>query len=180
MVKKQPKSSNIFTPEQEKYTFCPSCKTTLEWRNIDHEKHLACAHCDFIFWNNPKPVVSVVIVRNGKVLMLKRAQEPLKDYWVLPGGFMRYEETPEESTIREAKEETGLEIELSGLVGVYRVDNDPRGVHIDIVYTAAGKGKVKLSAEDNSSDFFDPDNLPELIAYKHREAIADWMETYGK
>ena len=163
--------------EEKDYKFCLTCKNNLERKRIDGENLLSCPNCGFVFWNNPKPVVSCVIVQDNKVLMLQRAKEPLKGYWVLPGGFMKYEETPERALKRETMEEAGINIEIHNLVGVYRIDNDPRGVHIDIIYSGTkNKGNIILSDEDSKYTLFDPDKLPDKIAYKHREAIEDWAK----
>ncbi len=163
--------------EPEKvYKYCPTCKSDLATKNFNGEKALVCSSCGFTFWNNPKPVVSFIYYKDAKILMLQRTNEPFKDYWCLPGGFMRYEETPQESIKREVKEETGLDIEIEGLVGVYRIDNDPRGVHIDIIYHGKANGDIALSEEDKKYNYFDSDDLPEFVAYKHREAILDWLK----
>ncbi len=163
--------------EERDYKFCPTCKSSLSRKLIDRENLLSCSNCGFVFWNNPKPGVSGVFVRDGKILMLQRATEPLKGYWVLPGGFIRYDETPEEALKRETMEEAGVDIEIQKLVGVYRIDNDPRGVHLDIIYSGEKKGEVRLSDEDSKYAFFDPNKLPDKIAYKHRVAIQDWGRT---
>lgn len=161
---------------QTKYKFCPFCKTDLKEKVIDNENVLNCSNCGFIFWNNPKPVVSIILENHGKILMLQRTNEPFKNYWCLPGGFISHEETPEEAIKREVKEETGLDLEIKNIVGSYRIDNDPRGIHIDIIYNGIGESMIKLSSEDTNYAFFEPDNLPEQIAYKHREAINDWLK----
>ena len=155
------------------YKFCPNCKSALIRKEVDGVNRLACENCGFIFWNNPVPVVSVIILRDNKILMLKRGNEPFKGWWVLPGGNMNVEETPEKSIKRETKEETGLNTELRSLIGVYRIDDDPRGINIDIIYKADGFGEIKLSSEDTEYKFFDVNNLPDKIAYKHRSAIID-------
>lgn len=112
------------------YKFCPTCRTKLKRKLIDRRKLLFCSDCSFTFWNNPKPVTSVILHTNGKIMLLQRANKPLKNYWCLPGGYIDYEETPEEAIRRETKEEVSFEIgQLGSLVGVYRIDNDPRGAY---------------------------------------------------
>ncbi|OGB73172.1 hypothetical protein A2Y26_03570 [candidate division CPR2 bacterium GWD2_39_7] len=116
----------------------------------------------------------MLLENEGKVLLIKRSNEPLKDYWCLPGGYVNYGEEPTDAAIREAKEETDLDVKIEGLAGVYMIDNDPRGINIDIIYL--GKilgGNLKLNEEASEANYFDPDNLPNLIAYRHREAIED-------
>ncbi len=159
----------------EKYIYCPTCKNTLTAKNDKGEDVLVCNSCGFVFWNNPKPVVSAVISNEGKILTLKRAKEPFKGFWVLPGGFMRHDETPEQAVVRETKEESNLDFSIRDLIGVYTIDDDPRGKHIDIIYSGVHTGDVKLSSEDVEYDFFGTQNLPDKIAYKHRNAINDWV-----
>lgn len=161
---------------EQSYKYCPNCKTELKRKPQDNVFRLCCLHCGFIFWNNPTPTVSVVIYKDGEVLMLKRAKEPFRGYWVLPGGYINVEETPEEAAIREAKEEVNVEISLEKLIGAYRIDDDPRGINIDIIYSAQSKGSIALSPEDSEFKYYKPNSLPELIAYKHREAIGGWSK----
>lgn len=105
--------------------------------------------------------------------MLQRSREPFTDYWVLPGGFVEHTETPQEAITRETKEETGLDIEIEKIVGIYRYE-EPRGVMINFVFQGKFEGEVILSEEHGKWQFFPPTDLPEHIAYKHREAINDW------
>lgn len=162
--------------ESELYVYCPHCANMLISKEIDRELVKTCENCGFVFWNNPKPVVSIILYRENKILMLQRASEPFKDYWVLPGGFVKLKETAQEAVKREAKEETNLDVEIEGIVGAYRIDNDPRGNHLDIIYYGNENGIVSLSQEDRNWKYVDLDSLPENIAYKHREAIIDWKK----
>src|SRR3989344_9674259 len=158
-------------PFEKFYKFCPNCKTSLIKRVINNRSRVTCPNCNFIFWNNPRPCVSAIVPsKDKKILLLKRAKNPLKDYWCLPGGVVEYDETPEQSTTREVKEETNLDVKIDYLLGVYLIDNDPRGNGLDIIFVGSATGdKVKLSAEHSEYKFFSPNELPELIAYKHRE-----------
>src|SRR5207244_4376997 len=98
------------------YKYCPSCMNPLRRTLIDQQMLRACANCGFVFWNPPHPVTSVIIEDHKKVLLMKRALSPLKGYWCLPGGYIRYSETPEVAAVREVKEETGLDVDVNGLV----------------------------------------------------------------
>ncbi|MDD5291375.1 MAG: DUF4202 family protein [Patescibacteria group bacterium] len=164
-------------PREKEYKFCPTCATGLKRKSIDRRKLLSCPKCGFIFWNNPKPVASVIIAKRRKILLIKRAQKPLLGYWCLPGGYIDYDEKPEETAIREIKEETGLNIKIKKLIGVYQIDNDPLGINLDIIYYGQATGeKIKLNKESQEFKFFTINKLPRLIAYKHKEAIGDFKK----
>src|SRR5215203_2202919 len=86
----------------------------------------------------PKIMVDVVVPsEEGRILLIRRGTEPYEGYWALPGGFVEVGETLEEAAAREAEEETGLEIEIVRLIGVYSdPDRDPRGHNVSCVYLA--------------------------------------------
>ena len=114
-------------------------------------------------------------MRNGRVLLAKRAHEPRRRSWGIPAGFMEYGEHPERTAVREAKEETGLIVRLSGLFGVYAGRDDPRTRAVLILYRAKIAGG-RLKAGDDASEvgFFALDRLPRPIAFRaHREALGD-------
>ena len=162
-------------PRDKEYIYCPTCAEKLVTRHIDNRELRACPKCSFVFWNNPKPVASIIIPQDGKVLMVQRAQTPLLGYWCLPGGYISYGEEPSAAAVREAKEETNLEVEADRLVGVYTIDNDPRGHNIDIIFSGhIISGSLAPNDEVIRCRYFALDELPEQIAYKHRNAIADW------
>lgn len=158
----------------KEYIYCPLCKSTLKDKKIEKNPFKVYENCGFVDWKNPKPVVSLLIHKNGKVLMIQRANEPFKGQWVLPGGFISKNESPEEAILRETEEETGLKPKIEGFLGFYGKYFDPRGDHIDIIFFGIADGTLKLSDEDKKAEYFSPDKLPEKIAYRHKEAISDW------
>ena len=166
----------IVNPEERLYKYCPTCKANLEVVLLDGRDRLKCPDCTFIFWSNPKPCVSLIIHKGDEVLMVQRAKEPLKGYWCLPGGFLEYEETPEVGLRREVKEELRIDVNLEKLIGVYQIDNDPRGMHLDIIFAGTTNDQAKHNQELSDCKFFHKDQLPENIAYKHREAISDYFQ----
>jgi len=163
------------------YLFCPRCSKNLVSKTIDKSVVKACENCGFIFWNNPIAVVSLLLHQDNKILMLQRANQPFKNSWVLPGGFMNIDETSEDAIKREVKEETGLNVNVDGIIGVYRIDNDPRGIHIDIIYHGKLNGQTPTVSKEATNWFlFSKDELPKDIAYKHKNAIIDWVTKKGQ
>jgi 8-oxo-dGTP diphosphatase len=133
--------------------------------------------------NYKKPSITVDTVifdessdENKKFILIKRKNNPFKDQWAIPGGFVEYGETIESAAIREAKEETGIDIELKKLFNVYsKPDRDPRGHTITIVYLATGNiddMEAGSDAEDTQACSFD--ELSSLkIAFDHEKILND-------
>jgi ADP-ribose pyrophosphatase YjhB (NUDIX family) len=100
--------------------YCGYCGAPLSERWVEAEERLrlVCPQ-GHISYLNPKVIVSVIVEEEGKVLLLRRAIEPRRGYWTFPGGYMEIDESVEECARRESREETGLELELAGLVGIF-------------------------------------------------------------
>jgi len=90
-----------------KIAYCVECAAPLKQENLTK---YTCPNGHF-FWNNPKLAVCLVLLKDNKVLLAKRALEPKKGLYDMPGGFVDYGETPEEAMHRELAEETGLSVE---------------------------------------------------------------------
>jgi 8-oxo-dGTP diphosphatase len=130
-----------------------------------------------------KPSVTVDMIisndklnKNSEFVLIRRKNEPYKNQWAIPGGFVEYGETTENSAIREAKEETNIDITIDKLFGVYSdPKRDPRGHTITIVYLAIGNLK-KLKASSDASDgkiysFNDIDSLE--LAFDHKKILKE-------
>jgi len=125
-------------------------------------------------FKNPKLTADGAIIRKGKILLIKRKNEPFKGKWALPGGFVEYGERVEDTVIREVFEETGLKTSIKKIFGVYSDPNrDPRGHVVTVVYLLDIKGG-KLKCNDDASDvkFFDIKNLPDL-SFDHNIILKD-------
>ncbi len=117
-----------------------------------------------------------LILFDGGIVLIRRENPPYQGYYALPGGFVEVGETVEEAAKREAKEETGLEITLLKLVGVYsKPDRDPRGHVVSICYLAQGRGDLLAGSDARSAEVFDPEDLPPL-AFDHAQIIRDGLE----
>ena len=136
-----------------------------------------CPVCggDVTFYRNPTPTVDIIIELEGKgIVLIMRKNHPVG--WAIPGGFVDYGESLEEAAIREAKEETSLDVMLSGQMHTYsRPDRDPRQHTISTVFIAKAQGVPR--AEDDAVDIgiFTRDALPEPIMFDHREILQDYF-----
>ncbi len=115
----------------------------------------------------------VVTSEEGHVLLIRRGTDPYEGYWALPGGFVEVGETLEEAAVREAEEETGLEVEIVRLVGVYSdPDRDPRGHNVSVTYLARAQGGELSAATDAAeASFLDPSTVE--LAFDHEKIVAD-------
>lgn len=137
------------------------------------KEHLACPHCggQVVRYRNPLPTVDVIIELTGQggpgpIVLIQRANPPLG--WALPGGFVDYGESVESAARREAREETGLEVELLALLGVYsRPGRDPRFHTQTTVFAARAQGRPTAGSDAAGLQAFALDDLPQTICFDH-------------
>jgi len=115
-----------------------------------------------------------ILIENGRILLIKRAREPDLGKWAVPGGRIEDDESAEECLIREFREETGIEIEPAGLIGVYSDPaRDPRKI-IGAAYFARRKGgRLKPGDDAGEAAWFMVGSLPSEIAFDHKKIIQD-------
>jgi 8-oxo-dGTP diphosphatase len=134
-----------------------------------------CGH-SIVHYRNPVPTVDALIHLPGRgVVLVERLNEPYG--WALPGGFVDYGEPAELAAIREAKEETGLTVELTGLLGVYSDPaRDPRQHTLSVVYLAQALDPDELAAGDDAKGVgvFPLGQLPSPICFDHARILNDY------
>ena len=138
-----------------RYLFCPFCGNSLMVKLVDKSNLKYCQSCDWTYYPHVGAAVCGVALKDNKVLLVKRAREPYKNTWMFPAGFIDYGEHPENSVIREIKEETGLNAKIIKLLRVIQVDDDPRSMgHFDFFYQVSVRGKLKpVDKRENRGDF---------------------------
>lgn len=162
---------------------CPQCANSLKLTDIGGKDRLACLEngCDFVHWDNPKPVTATLITTEGGLVLVKRKFEPFVGDWCLPGGFIEATEHPEESAAREVLEETGLIVRVDKLVGA---SAPGRGINVIILFYSATALGGDLIAGDDASDvgaFRTTLDLPENICFAlHREMIERYYSGNGQ
>lgn len=132
----------------------------------------------------PSLTVDIFIFNDEKeFILIKRKNDPYEDFWALPGGFVDYGETTEHAAVREAKEETSIDVELIKLFNVYSdPDRDPRRHTVSVFYLAHGDMN-DAKADDDAKDigifsFDDLDNLD--LAFDHRMILNQVKEYFDK
>jgi len=124
---------------------------------------------------NPFPTVDIIIEYRGGIILIKRKNPPYG--WALPGGFIDYGESLEESAVREAREETGLDIHLIRQFHTYSEPRrDPRFHTITTVYIARAEGTLTAGDDAVEAGLFNKDNLPENIVFDHRKILDDYFK----
>ncbi len=146
--------------------FCPACGATAE-----RAAPFQCADCSTWHYANPRPCAGALVERDGRVLLLKRAFEPWLGHWDIPGGFCEDGEHPADGARREVREETGLDIELVGLLGMWMdtyLDDDPPITTLNVYYLGRPIDDRELTIDtDEASAFewFGPDDPVEPIGF---------------
>lgn len=121
----------------------------------------------------PLLAVDAIILYQKGIVLIRRENPPYQGRYALPGGFVEVGETVEDAVVREAREETGLKIDIKRLVGVYSdPSRDPRGHVVSICYLADGHGELQSGSDARSAEVFPLDRLPEL-AFDHARMIND-------
>ena len=162
-----------------KYSFCPYCQGELSSK----EDYYQCISCKKKVFIPSFPGVSIFPIKDGKVLLAKRGEEPRKGLWDSIGGFLKEGEEPTICAKRETKEETGLEIKLSDLLGIYTDSYEYEGQvyeTLNLYYLAEIIGG-EIKAEDDVSElvWFPIEKLPENVGFKSfGEALEDLKKWY--
>jgi len=130
-------------------------------------------------YRNPFPTVDIIIEimeggrRRGIVLIERKNPPP---GWALPGGFVDYGETLEAAAVREAREETSLEVQLVGQLGAYSdPSRDPRFHTISTVFVARATGRPKGADDARSAIVADPRDRTRALAFDHRKILDDYL-----
>ncbi len=149
----------------------------LPYGHTEEREQPICQSCGFVFWQNSKPCAGVLVVHEGRLLLVKRAFEPFKGWWDIPGGFLAEGEHPEVGAQRELREETGLDVRLTGLVGIFMDTYGETGeATLNVFYTGeVVEGREMAGSDITAMHWFEPDAMPADIAFAcNRQAIEAW------
>jgi 8-oxo-dGTP diphosphatase len=152
------------------------CGLGLGTADIGGKTRIVCHGCEFVHWDNPKPVTATLVPMDGGLVLVKRKFEPYVGDWCLPGGFIEAIEHPAESAAREVLEETGLVIAEPRLIDA---TTPGYGINVVILFYVAKAVGGKMEAGDDASEVgaFTKDQLPTNVAFElHRNIIKRFFD----
>lgn len=133
----------------------------------------AC-HTPVKAYRNPVPTIDIIIEFPEGIILIERKNEPLG--WALPGGFVDYGESLETAAVREAREETGVDISDLALLGCYSDPARDSRLHtISTVFIATGHGEPMAGDDAGHLEIFPLDNLPHQLCFDHRRILDDYL-----
>lgn len=160
------------------YQFCPVCGGGLARRSVraGDPDRLVCTRCEFIFYEDPKVATGTIVPLNGGIVLVRRGIHPGYGKWVFPGGFVDRGEVVAAAAVREAKEETNLDVRIRRLLNVYSYPDLPV---IVVVYVAEVVGG-ELKGDDECLEVraFAPAEIPwdDLAFPSTRQALGEFLE----
>ncbi len=166
--------------------FCIQCGAQLRRvRERGRRRVPGCPRCGWIDWFNPAPTVSVLILRAGRVLLVRRAYAPSRGAWDVPGGFIERGETAERAARREVREELGVDVRLERFVGIFPDTYGPERLpSLNIYYLARLRQEgAAVRAGDDASEFrwFPLSRVPRKMAFKNnRQAVRALRRMAGR
>ncbi len=155
--------------------FCPQCKSDLKINSIDGKQRLCCASssCDFVFWNNPVPVIAGIVEHDNHVVLVRSKGWPEGMYGVV-AGFLEKGETPNDGIKREVKEELGLQPREINYIGHYSFFEKNQ---IIFAYHLKAEGEIILCQEELAGyKLVHPDKLKPWDMGTG-PAVKDWLES---
>ena len=157
--------------------YCENCGHCLVLKQIDGVYRPICEKCGHIRYYDPKVVVVVVLEKDEKILMVKRAIPPFIGLWSIPGGYVDRGEIVENAGIREISEETTLDVDIDRLIGVFSETDHPV---IVIAYAGAIKAGNPLHGPEVSAvEFFSISDLPDLAFDRDKLILEAWKNGVG-
>jgi ADP-ribose pyrophosphatase YjhB (NUDIX family) len=161
-------------------TFCCFCGKSTDKKEIEDKLRLYCTECGTVFYENPLPVASSIVVNEKReVLLVRRMKDPYRDMWCLPIGFAETGEEVKDAALRELKEEAGVEGEIIKLIDVDTVDNYFYGSLAIVTYEVKMTGgEVKPGDDASDAAWFPINKIPKLAWESNEKAIAIYIDQY--
>jgi len=154
--------------------FCPRCGTKVERVQSFGEVRPVCPQCGWIYFQDPKVAAAVLVEQDGRVLLVRRVNEPFRGMWTLPAGFVNGGEDPAEAAARECLEETGLNVRVTHVMQIIPGREHERGADFVIVYRAeVTSGDLAPADDADAVEWFSRDTLPPLAFRATQQVLSD-------
>jgi ADP-ribose pyrophosphatase YjhB (NUDIX family) len=155
------------------FNYCPRCGSTVNHEERFGKVRPVCPQCGWIHFVDPKVAAAVLIEQEGRVLLVRRGNEPFRGLWTLPAGFINGGEDPAEAAARECLEETGLNVRVTRVLDIIPGKEHPRGADFIIVYQAQViDGELKPDDDADAVEWFGRGNLP-LLAFRATQKVLE-------
>lgn len=160
-----------------KRKYCPYCSGRVTRKTENGTRREYCPRCNLFFYDNPLPVVSTILVRDRRVLLVKRGNEPYRGKWCLPSGFAESGENIVEAALRELEEETGVKGRIIQLRDVDSCSNYFYGDLLFLTFEAEQTGGTLRAGDDATAvRFFPFERIPLLAFPSNSKALRTYME----
>jgi len=147
----------------QEINFCPRCGAATRPEMRFGQLRPVCPRCNWIHFADPKVAAAAFIEQEGRVLLVRRVNEPFRGLWSLPAGFVDAGEDPARAAERECLEETGLTVHALGVLEVIAGLEHPRGADFVIVYHARIlNGELRAGDDADRVEWFSSTGLPPL------------------
>lgn len=156
--------------------FCPHCAHALERRAYHGDIRPVCPNCNYVHFFDPKVAAAVLVQDDqGRILLVRRVMEPQQGRWTIPGGFVDRGEDPATAAARECLEETGLEVQIGGLLHYLPGSEHEAGADVVLVFDARSTGGALHAGDDaDRAGWFGPDEVPPIAFVATRLVIERW------
>jgi len=156
------------------FSYCPRCGVRLPDPGEAAERLLVqtCPACRTDHWRNAKPCAGALVIKDGRVLLGRRAIEPARGQWDIPGGFLQPWEHPQDGAVREVLEETGLHVQPSAICTIVVDTYADESYTLNVYYLVEVVAGEEQAADDLAElGWFAPDELPGSYAFAHCEQV---------
>ncbi len=147
----------------QEINYCPRCGTAVTLAERFGRERPVCPRCGWIHFADPKVAAAILLEQDGRVLLVRRVNEPVRGLWTLPAGFVEAEEDPARAAERECLEETGLVVQATRVLDIIAGREHPRGADFVIVYQGrVVSGELQAADDADQAEWFDRARLPDL------------------
>ncbi len=155
----------------DEVNYCPRCGTAVSRAVRFGREREVCPNCGWIHFADPKVAAAILLEQDGRVLLVRRINEPFRGMWTLPAGFVDAGEDPKRAAERECLEETGLTVHATDVLDIIAGREHPRGADFVIVYRGqVVSGELQAADDADQAGWFGRDELPKL-AFRATEMV---------